>query len=198
MGQSSPAQDCSGGVMRRPRMRRPCCYRSAAAAQMKTASEAGQQLWAHAYRQTATPVTVTGNMEAAFEYFNNKITNGREGRLSPSCVETSRAVMESHTPSVCGPTPEWAVWSLWVAVLSRSLRGLFETGCLWGQAHGNKCVFEKEWVSSPRLFSYNLKTNDLFKANLNLMQYRYAVTDLDSYADKPLALFSECFCDPSC
>lgn len=51
--------------------------RSAAAAQMNTASEAGLQ-WPEAYRQTTTPVTATGSMEA-FEYFNNKITNGREG-----------------------------------------------------------------------------------------------------------------------
>lgn len=50
--------------------------RSAAVAQMKTASEVGLQ-WPEAYRQT-TPVTATGSM-GAFEYFNNKITNGREG-----------------------------------------------------------------------------------------------------------------------
>lgn len=51
--------------------------RSAAAAQMNTASKAGLR-WPETYRQTTTPVTATGSVEA-FEYFHNKITNGREG-----------------------------------------------------------------------------------------------------------------------
>lgn len=89
------------------------------------------------------------NKEAAFECFNNKTTNGREGPSYQACVERARVITEVHCTS---PSERPAGSSI---VLSRS-----------SQAPGSRCVFEREWESSPSLFSCFLETYYLFKASL--------------------------------